>query len=233
MKKLIVLIFAVVFLAIAGCQTEKKISEEDLTRNANLLKDEVLSQTNVSPVLTNEVTLQTVEPIVLASSQIESTNTLSEIAPLEDKPIEVPQTSKPAVSSSVQRSPQVAKVGSYMKVGTDRSGQTLSPRRYIKISSWVFTQEGKTVDFYLYAVPFKSGKVQSANLIGRVRGIEVINNQAQYTRYWNGITIHGNFLPKGKYNIYLTYVIKNSKGKVIKTESRYWGRTTDFYLVLE
>ncbi len=233
MKKIIVLIFAGVFLAIAGCQKEKKISDEDVARSASLLKDEILSQTNVTPALTNEVALQTVEPIVLAGSQAGTTNVLPEIVPLEDKPIEVPQTSKPAVSTPTQRSPQVAKVGSYMKVGTDRSGQTLSPRRYIKISSWVFTQEGRTVDFYLYAVPLKSGKVQSANLIGRVRGIEVVNNQAQYTRYWNGITIHGNFLPKGKYNVYLTYVIKNARGKVIKTESRYWGRSTDFYLVLE
>ncbi|MFN3660632.1 MAG: hypothetical protein ACK4TN_05290, partial [Brevinematales bacterium] len=77
------------------------------------------------------------------------------------------------------------------------------------------------------------GKVQSSYLIGRVRGIEVINNQAQYTRYWNGITIHGKFLPKGNYNVYLTYVIKDRVGKVLKTESRYWGKSTDFYLKLE
>lgn len=235
MKKIILVLFAGIFLAIAGCQRDKASVEEDVTRNASLLKDEVLSQTNTVATLSNEVALQTIEPVVLTTNAVPSQgegSSLPEITPLQDKAVEVPQK-KTTPSPTVAKSPTVTKVGSYMKVGTDKSGQSLSPRRYIKISSWVFTQQGKTVDFYLYAVPFKSGKVQSSHLIGRVRGIEVINHQAQYTRYWNGITIHGNFLPKGNYNIYLTYVIKDSRGKVLKTESRYWGKSTSFYLKLE
>ncbi|MCX7882594.1 MAG: hypothetical protein N2314_05175 [Brevinematales bacterium] len=235
-KKILCIVFAVIFLAIAACQREKAVVEEDITRNANLLKDEVLSQTNTTANLTNETFLQTIEPVLVATNQkvaqTAGESPLPEIPALEDKAIEVPQQKK-SPTHPVTKPTMVSKVGSYMKIGTDKKGQTLSPRRYIKISSWVFTQQGKTVDFYLYAVPYKTGKVQSSHLIGRVRGIEVINQQAQYTRYWNGITIHGNFLPKGNYNIYLTYVIKDGGGKVLKTESRYWGRNTDFYLKLE
>jgi len=235
MKKILVILFAGVFLAIAGCQRDKATLEEDVTKNASLLKDEVLSQTNTVALLANETPLQTIEPVALTTNEALLTNQVAstpvEVMPLEDKPIEVPQ--KAPASGVSERTTTVTKVGSYMKVGKDESGQTLSPRRYIKISSWVFTDKGRTVDFYLYAVPYKTGKVQSTHIIGRVRGIEVINHQAQYTRYWNGITIHGNFLPKGRYNIYLTYVIKDSQGKVIKTESRYWGRSKDFYLQLE
>ena len=232
MKKLLILLIAGIFLAIAGCQ--KKISNEDVERNAMLLKDEVLSQTNVVAALSNEILLQTIEPVVLTTNQpMPVTNEVVEIASLGDKPIEKPEASPSSQKAVASRSVSVAKVGSDMKVGRDKKGQMLSPRRAIKISSWVFTKEGKTVDFYLYAVPYKSGKVQSSHLIGRVHGIEVINSQAQYTRYWNGRTIYGDFLPKGKYNIYLTYVIKNASGKVLKTESRYWGNTTDFYLNLE
>lgn len=237
MKKIIILLIAAVFFAIAGCQRENKISDEDVARNATLLKDEVLSQTNVV-ALTNESPLQKIEPVMITQNQNVVSTNLPEIASIEDKPIEMPEPKKSIVgqkpsSSKISSGATVVKQGSFMKVGSDKSGQTLSPRKYIKISSWVFTQEGKTVDFYLYAVPYQSGKVQSSHVIGRVRGIEVINYQAQYTRYWNGRTIHGNFLPKGKYNIYLTYVIKNVNGKVIKTESRYWGRSTGFYLHLE
>lgn len=124
---------------------------------------------------------------------------------------------------------------SYVKVGNNQVVQSVSPRKFIKITSVVFvkSRNAASVDFKVYALPV--GREKHLNyffLIASIKNIEVINGQAQYTKYWNGMNISREFLPQSKYNIYLEYIIKDKKGHILRSESRYWGSRDKNYVTL-
>ncbi len=125
--------------------------------------------------------------------------------------------------------------GSLIIVGNDRIGQSVSPRKYIQQSFAVFEKNKYAVyiEFQVYAVPTSSRLRRSAYyLLGYNKFARLINHQAQFTRFWNGKNTKGQFLPKGKYNIYLYYKVKNSQGKIIQTGGRYWGNSRKYYVQL-
>ena len=95
------------------------------------------------------------------------------------------------------------------------------------------SKKAKYIDFNVYAVP-KNGEVNFAGyyLIGYGKNIEVINNQSQFTKYWNGNNTDGTFIVEGKYNIYLYYKIKDTDGNIISQDGRFWGRSQNYYLKL-
>lgn len=136
---------------------------------------------------------------------------------------------------SVPETRYVTHKGSLIIAGNDKSGQNLSPRKYIHLSFAVFEAQAQAefVEFQIYAVPL-GGRLRRTGyyLLGYNKFARLINGQAQFTRYWNGKNTRGQFLPRGKYNLYLYYKIKNRSGQVISTGGRYWGGSRNFYVNL-
>jgi len=125
--------------------------------------------------------------------------------------------------------------GSYIKMGNDSIGQGVSPRDFIKITLAVFTQNknARYCEFQLYAVPVGQPLKRTGYfLLAIYKYIDVINGQAQLTRYWNGLNVYQQFLPVGKYNIYLYYKVKSANGTILYTDGRYWGNSRDFFIRL-
>ncbi len=123
----------------------------------------------------------------------------------------------------------------YIKVGQDATIEAAAPRQYTKITMAVFSSLPNAcyVDFQIYAIPTTGGLSRTgANMIGYAYNIEIINGQAQMTKYWNGKNVYGHFLAAGNYNIYLYYKIKDANGKVLKTDGRYWGNNRSYYIKL-
>ncbi len=114
---------------------------------------------------------------------------------------------------------------SYIKVGNDQSGITVSKNKSQKITVVVFPQSRATsVDIYLYAVPTYSHLVRNYNtLIGFAKDIEFVQGQAQFTRHWRASRSRGDSLKSGRYNIYVEYHYKNSRGQVVNKMGRFWG----------
>jgi hypothetical protein len=256
MKRILILIIAGLFLMIGSCRREDDASEEDIRGDiiTDLIRESILQEagevgdlkvedaiTEIIPEDEREVFLAKTEATNdVIKEEKEDLPVIEEIKPepkIQDKPVEV--TREPAPSRVSARADGISTKGvegCYIKAGNDRSGQSISPRRYIKFTSVVFNefQAGRRVEFQLYAVPAgQRRRLITYYLIGLSRNIDVINGQAQYTRFWNGKNINGQFLPKGKYNIYLLYKIKDANGKVLATSGRYWGNSRDFYIRLD
>ncbi len=126
--------------------------------------------------------------------------------------------------------------GGYFEVGTGYSGQTVSPRDYIKATAVVMSDNSTAdyVDFQLYAFPKDGGiKRYGYNMLGYAYYVEMINGQAQFTRYWNGKNVYGNFLEEGNYNLYIYYKIKAEDGTLIDSGGKYWGDSTSYYISLK
>lgn len=113
----------------------------------------------------------------------------------------------------------------YIKVGDDYSKMNISRHKSQKITVAVFPKNSVTsVDIYLYAVPTRSHIVRNYNtLIGFAKGIEFINGQAQFTRYWRARRADGRLFPAGFYNVYVEYHYRNNKGAIVDTMGRFWG----------
>jgi hypothetical protein len=178
--------------------------------------------------------------VYLQENQIPVENTIvpqGKKSPTGDKAIVIPQKTPQQQIKPVKQAPAAAASakGSYIKVGNDSIGQEVSPRVYIKITMAVFTQikGARFCEFQLYAVPVgKPLKRTGYFLLAIYKYIDVINGQAQLTRYWNGMNVYGQYLPPGSYNLYLYYKVKNAKGGALYTTGRYWGNSRDFYIRL-
>ncbi len=145
---------------------------------------------------------------------------------IKDEAIEVPEKEKSKVST---------KGNVIIKIGDDLTDQTASPRKYIKMT-FVVLGKGKSVkycDFKIYALPVgKKSPLSYDYLIGAVKNVDVINGQAQFTKYWNGMNNSQIFMPKDDYNIYISYKLKDSKFEVLKKEGRYWLKADKYYIKL-
>lgn len=238
-KKILILFFAVLFMMIGGCQkknsTDKNIFGQASATNeivTELIKEDILTNTNLSQNGPDSNTALTESinggPLVYQDKKPDEKplpdepvvgidRTAKNDKNIKDVPIEVPQKIQPAVSKT-------SKKGTYLKVGNDQNGQTVSKKKVIKITTVVFSpvKNGRYVDFWIYAVPTGSKK-GTAVLLTHVRNIDVINGQAQFTRYWNGKNINGDFIRKGKYRLYVNYTIKNADKEPVKKETRNWG----------
>ena len=120
---------------------------------------------------------------------------------------------------------KVVQQESYIKVGIDKPGIIVGQNKSQKITVVVFPETRSTmVDVYLYAIPTTSELVRNDNtLIGFVKGIEFINKQAQFTRYWTAKLADGRPLKSRKYNIYVEYHYRNAQGQVTYIRGRFWG----------
>ena len=114
---------------------------------------------------------------------------------------------------------------SYIKLGIDKPGIRVNRNKSQKITVVIFPEQyAEMVDVYIFAVPTSSYLIRNNNtLIGYARGLEFVNGQAQFTRYWSARLVNGKFMKSRRYNIYVEYHYKNSKGKVMLTKGRYWG----------
>lgn len=123
----------------------------------------------------------------------------------------------------------------YFKIGTDKTSQSVSPRDWIKMTMVVMTDDAsaETVDFQIYAVPDGNSLYRSGYyMLGYGYNIDVVNGQAQYTKYWNGQNVYDNFLPEGDYSIYVYYKVRDDDDALLADDGRYWGYSTDYYLDL-
>lgn len=241
MNKILILCFAVLFMMIGGCNKKiglgwgKKLFNQGPSTNeivTELIKEDVLTNSNVAlsapdtngaltesisgaPVAvlekaTNEKPLPE-EPVVGIDRSVKKDKNI------KDAPIEVPLKKEPVMAKAPKK-------GTYLKVGNDQNGQTVSKKKVIKITTVVFTpvKNGRYVDFSIYAAPIGSRNGKTV-LLTHVNNIDIINGQAQFTRYWNGKNINGDYISKGKYRLFVNYTIKNADKEPIKKETRNWG----------
>ncbi len=260
MKKIVVIFIAVIFMMIGGCQkktnVEKKVSQtndiitdlikEDLLSNStntnnatntNINLTEKIPSTNLAAKISvpkQEVSKKIpVEPevgVVNGKKVIEK-----EEKKIKDEGIKIPSKIKPKTKNTAVAKKETIQGGSYIKIGNDSSSQSVSPRKMIRITTAVFTdnKNAQYVDFIIYAVPKgKELNLNEDNLISMVKSIEVINGQAQLTKSWNGRNLDDGFMEPGNYNIYLVYMIKDENMNTIKKESRFWGGDNKFYIRL-
>ncbi len=250
MKQFIILATAVVFFVISGCQKKTGQSRQDasgagLTNDviAELIKEDILSgRTNGGqPSDTNASLMESISgrPLALATETPpeppadekplpeepmigDGRKSQAQDKTIRDKPIEVPE--KAPAAAPVRK-------GTYLKIGNDRSGQVVTRKQPAKFTTVVFkpVPEAKYLDFWIYAIPL--GR-KTGPLLTHVRNIEIVNGQAQFTRYWNGKRISGTYINPGKYRITVKYAIKNASKKVIRTEYRTWGQNLNYYLIL-
>ena len=238
MKKIPILFFALLFMMIGGCQKKgadnKNPADSSLATNeivTELIREDVLTNTNLSGQPgSNEALTESISggPLVAMQDKKDTDKPLPEEPVvgvdktaksdknIKDVPIEVPQKTRPAVSKT-------SKKGTYLKVGNDQNGQSVSRNKGIKITTVVFSpvKNGRYVDFWIYAAPV-SGKGNTV-LLTHVRNIDIINGQAQFTRYWNGKNINGVYIKKGKYRLFVNYTVKDSDKEPLKKETRNWG----------
>lgn len=123
----------------------------------------------------------------------------------------------------------------YIKVGRDAELEAAAPRQYTKITMAIFCSlpNAVSIDFQIYAIPASSSLARTGeNMIGYAYNIEIINGQAQMTKYWNGKNVYGKFLREGNYNIYLYYKVKDANGNILKTDGRYWGNSRSYCIKL-
>lgn len=235
MRHLLILCLAIVFFVIGGCEKKKegKINEKDIV--AELIKENLLESTASNNVVSSEGGIteefsntnkqEVLSNVVEASMSSESKGSVAvDEVKIKDTGIELSEVEKR----------KVYKTGSYIKVGNDTSGQIVSPRKFLKLTFVVYTKskKAKTVDFYIYAIPEGQKILNNKYLISLVRNIEVFNGQAQLTKYWNARNINWDFLPPGKYRIYMRASFKDEKGSVIESIDRYWGGKQEFYVKL-
>ncbi|MGC8764970.1 MAG: hypothetical protein ACP5QT_03705 [Brevinematia bacterium] len=227
MKRFFILLIALAFFVIGACEKKEKTpSEKDLV--AELLKENLLgTNTSTNIVMDEEITEKVSNTNVVSESQ-----KVGELSASSTSVVEVEE--KPKIADEgieVKPSKKIAsqKAGSYIIIGNDKSGQSVSPRKFLKLTFAVVVKSEKasSVDFYVYAIP--KGKEKPRFLISSVKNIKVINGQAQLTKYWNARKTDGDFLEVGEYNIFVRFDVKDEDGDILNKIERYWGNK-DFYL---
>jgi hypothetical protein len=128
------------------------------------------------------------------------------------------------------------KSGLIIIIGNGATNQTAAPRKSIKMTFVAFSKikDYRYCDFIVYAMPAGRGKtLDSSYMIGAAENIDLINGQAEYTKFWNGRNVDEDFLVQDNYNIYVYYKLKNAKYEVLKKEGRYWGIADKNYIGLK
>ncbi len=227
MRRVLVLLIALSFFVIGSCDKRQKEAKEDDFISQLLKQNEVITSTNTNIVVEQNIT-EEVTNTNIAKKTSEIDNIAQDVKQLEkmqikDEGIEVKREKTGAKTTT-------KKEGTYIIVGNDSSGQSVSPRKFLKLTFAIVPQssKAKNVNFYVYAIPKDGSKKY---LVYNVNNVEVINGQAQLTKYWNARNIDGTFLDPGNYNIYVKFVVKNKNGEIIDTIERYWGNK-DFYIKL-
>ena len=242
-----ILFFSILVMGLGACN---KKNDDTINRITESLKEdlilsdinitnavELMAGTNFQEGLTNNIVLATED---LTMNEIENMGTVqtspmfvTEVVDVSEVPY-VPNTQRtdiirmdtPAPARTQKReSLKVVQQESYIKVGIDKPGIKVARNKSQKITVVVFPEDRATmVDVYLYAIPTISPLVRNNNtLIGFVKGVEFINKQAQFTRYWSAKLADGRFMKAGKYNIYVEYHYRNSQGQVTYIRGRFWG----------
>ncbi|MGL5721952.1 MAG: hypothetical protein ACRCY4_06105 [Brevinema sp.] len=147
---------------------------------------------------------------------------------MEEPMMMTPPAPVPARRRATPRPVTAPSMNTWIAVGNDRSGQRVSPRNTKKITVVLQNRTATYADVSLYAVPAGSARpiMNTRTLIGFARNFDVINGQAQFTRYWNAANTGGTFLTRGAYNVYMAYSYKDRNGRVVASGGRYWGGTT-------
>ncbi len=236
-------IILILLLFVVSCD---KKDDEAIARITSVLREDLKDTENN---ITNAIEILETEPAIeLETIRPNVENILQEVVipetpdvyavEYQQRPITQQQPSaqeynyQPSVAQEyVQPRPKsksslnVVQQESYIKVGNDRPGTTVSRNKSQKITVAIFPQISATsVDIYLYAVPTYSHLVRNYNtLIGYAKGIEFVQGQAQFTKHWRARRSDGRNSRSGKYNIYVEYQYKNSRGQIIQTRGRYWG----------
>ncbi len=129
-----------------------------------------------------------------------------------------------------------ARNGLIVMIGSGTANQNAAPRKLVKMTFVAVSKsrDYKYCDFIIYAMPVGKGKILDSDyIIGEAKNIDIVNGQAQYTKYWNGMNVDDDFLPQDNYNIYIYYKLKNAKYEVLKKEGRYWGVADKNYISLK
>ncbi|MGL4562907.1 MAG: hypothetical protein ACRCVW_03525 [Brevinema sp.] len=212
--------------AVNEIKKEAQILDTASIRNSiDLISDEIVSNTNGIPLILQD-------DVVTDGVEIDSLLTTTEpiiTEPSINEYIAQDTVKQPAITKSTRPKSRsklkTISYGSYIKIGIDRPKITVSRTSSQKITVVVIGDSSiKLTDVYIYAIPIGSRLVRNHNtLIGFVNNLEVVNNQAQFTRFWNGKRSNGSFMKPGHYNIYVEYRYKNAQGVIIKKQGRYWG----------
>ncbi|MEJ5283708.1 MAG: hypothetical protein ACP5Q5_00925 [Brevinematia bacterium] len=225
MKRVLILLIAIAFFVIGGCDKKKEEAKDNDFLTELLKQNEAITTTNTNLVVEENITEE-----VTNTNLTKKTDEVEKIA--EDiKQLEKMKIKDEGIAVKEEKQTKVSKkAGTYIIVGNDNSGQSVSPRKFLKLTMVVVPKStrAKNVNFYVYAVSKESSKKY---LVYNVNNIEVINGQAQLTKYWNAKNIDGDFLDPGNYSIYVKFVVKDKNGEVIDTIERYWG-SKDFYIKL-
>jgi hypothetical protein len=252
-KKIIILFVAFVFMIISGCQKKTNAETESMQTNdilTQLIKENVLSKSmasnkieEVSNVSITEPTqetgvqksVQTPLPLEPEVGVIKSNKqNVKEDRNIRDIDMESAVKNNPKQELAAQK--KLYKKASYIRVGDDSIVQVASRNKSVKLTFAIFAsvKGARFVDFYVYAA--KKGKkpsIERQYLIARGKNIEVINGQSQLTRYWTGKNMDGNYLSRGKYNVYLVYKVRDKKFDSLRKDSRYWGTSDKYYVSLQ
>jgi hypothetical protein len=253
-KKILILFIAVLFMMIGGCQKKSAAGKDfksgfltnDTIDNIQLVKEDALSNTNNAGVPETNASLtesisgplamldKKTNDKALPEEPVVGVDKTKADKHIQDQPIEIPvKTDKKPVVKETKPPVKETKKGTYLKVGDGDNGQVVSRNKVIKITTVVFSpvKKGRYVDFSIFAIPSGKSKAKAV-LLTHVVNIEVINGQAQFTRYWNGKNIDGDFIKKGKYNLFVSYTIKDADKTPVLKENRYWGANKNYYIRL-
>ena len=198
---------------------------------------ELMADGDFQEELTNDIVLATENYVTDKTTNSDSPMFVTEVVDVAEEPY-IPNTTQRADIIRMDTQPtriparvpkreslKVVQQESYIKVGIDKPGITVSRKKSQKITVVVFPETRSTmVDVFLYAIPTTCPLVRNNNtLIGYVKGIEFINKQAQFTRYWTANLADGRPLKSRKYNIYVEYHYRNAQGQVTYIRGRFWG----------
>lgn len=241
-----IVFFSILGIGLGACN---KKNDDTINRITEALKqDLILSDINITNAvelmadidlqeeLTNNIVLATEDFMINETTNSGSPIFVTEVIDVVEAPY-IPNTQRVDIirmdtqstttPARVQKreSLKVIQQESYIKVGIDKPGIKVSRNKSQKITVVVFPETRSTmVDVYLYAIPTTSPLVRNNNtLIGFVKGIEFINKQAQFTRYWSAKLADGRLLQPRRYNIYVEYHYRNTQGQVTYIRGRFWG----------
>ncbi len=227
MRRAFILLMALAFFVIGACNKKEKSTSAEKDLVAELLKENLLA-TNIA---TNLVAAEDITEKISNTNLVELQQAQKETSPSlsETEVTEKPKIVDEGIDVKSEKKTLPKRTKSYIFVGNDKSGQSVSPRKFLKLTLAVVvkSEKAESVDFYVYALP--KGKSKPSYLISKVRSIKIINRQAQLTKYWNARKVNGEFLDIGEYNIFVKFEIKNENGDIIDRIERYWGNK-DFYL---
>ncbi|MGL5956980.1 MAG: hypothetical protein ACRC0X_10370 [Brevinema sp.] len=217
-------------LIVLGLLSCNQKNEETIAQITELLSENlIMADVTNAVALVESVPNLPIEFMVNEMANMEKTVIVEEImTPMEPEIIiDVPrlrQEYTPPIPQN-RSSLYVVQRESYIKVGNDMPALNVSYNNSQKITVVVFPiPNAVMVDIYLYAIPEYSPLVRNYNtLIGFAQQIELVQGQAQFTKYWRARRSDGRMMNRGAYNIYVEYHYRNSRGQILQTTGRFWG----------